>query len=424
MRINKAPFCEEEFIGTNTAPVPQEMANDEAQDFESLLANMRPYTVHIPEEYKSTCYEGNLYGYYIPETRTFNVVPEALVHARTDTQTLGKAFNSVLQVCDDCQSDAPTLRVIWTDKEPVINVSGNDEAEVCVDYYSLQKDIFSRNTGILEYSQMSDKQAHIYGLGSGGFFLGLELVKAGIGSIVAADDDIFAYHNICRHMCGIHDVGKFKVDIFKERAADINPNCKIYTFRELIQHVDPQELENITWKNSIILCCTDNRHAGYVCNELADKYHIPMIDAGCGARASTGEVFYYKPDSGMACYTCAYGQDTGVDHSNQAVRRRFYATEAELEKLHFQPGMSLDIELTAIFEAKLAIDLLMEGEEGYEPKLLPYISQCTVLLNYPVDKEVNPYMQLFMGDGTKARPMTWKTGPAEKNPDCSYCSAG
>lgn len=124
----------------------------------------------------------------------------------------------------------------------------------------------------------------------------------------------------------------------------------------------------------------------------------------------------------MACYTCAYGEDSGVDHSNQNVRRKFYATEAELEKLHFQPGMSLDIELTAIFETKLAIDLLMENEDGYVPKLLPYINQCTVLLNYPVDKEINPYVQLFETDGQKPRPLTWKSGRAEINQKCSYCN--
>lgn len=45
---------------------------------------------------------------------------------------------------------------------------------------------------ILEASQMSDKQAIISGVGSGGFFVGLELVKVGIGSLIVADDDVFA----------------------------------------------------------------------------------------------------------------------------------------------------------------------------------------------------------------------------------------
>ena len=82
--------------------------------------------------------------------------------------------------------------------------------------------------------------------------------------------------------------------------------------------------------------------------------------------------------------------------------------------------MYLDIQLTAIFETKLAIDLLMENEEDYEPKLLPYINQCTVLLNYPVNQDINPYMHLFGQEGNR-KPLTWKSGPAQKNEFCEYC---
>ena len=414
-------LCSKSIWEKETEELPGEGETETEEDFESIREALRPYTVLLPEEYKESRYEGVLRGYYIHENKTFNVVPDNYVLTRNDTKVVGEARRSLVN-CNSVESTEPFILVVWTDKEPVTTVSEDRNAVINVEYYSLHKDVFSRNTGILEPTQMAKTQAVISGLGSGGFFVGIELVKAGIGSIIAVDDDVFAYHNICRHVCGIHDVGRPKVDIFRERAADINPNCKVYTFQDLIQHVDPQALDEIIWERSIILCCTDNRHTGYICNELADKYHIPMVDAGCGARASTGEVFYYKPDSGMACYTCAYGEDTGVDHSNQHVRRKFYATESEIEKLHFQPGMALDIELTAIFETKLAIDLLMENEEGYVPKLLPYINQCTILLNYPVDKEINPYMQLFENGG-QVRPMIWKSGAAVKNEKCSYCKA-
>lgn len=386
---------------------------EDTLDFESMCATLRPYTILLPEEYRDQRYEGPLRGYYIEDTKTFNVVPVSLADVRGDTRLLGEA-RRIPSAEEDAKQE---LLVLWQNESPSITVNGVLQTDVVLDFYSLRKEVFSRNQGILEYTQMADKQAIIAGLGSGGFFMGLELVKAGIGSIIAADDDCLSYHNVCRHVCGIHDVGQYKVDLFRKYAADINPECKVYTFRDLLQHMDPAALEEAIWEKSIILGCADNRHAGYVCNELADRYHIPMVDAGCGPRASSGEVFYYKPDTGMACYTCAYGEDTGVDHSNQNVRRQFYATEAELEKLHFQPGMSMDIELTAIFATKLAIDLLMEGEPNYQAKLLPYINQCTVLLNYPVGKDVNPYMQLF----EKQRPMTWKTGPAVRNPRCSNC---
>lgn len=402
----------------------EEGASEDAfMDFAKMQESLRPYMVLLPEEYRKQRYEGEIKGYYHPDTKTYNIVPEELYSVRTDANVLGVAVRKehTEKVAADI-SDQFGLFIVWNDDQAEISVRDNVGAEINIDYYSTQQDVFSRNQGIVERDRMAEKQAIISGTGSGGFKVGLELVRAGIGSLIVADNDILAYHNVCRHECGIHDVGRYKVDCFKERAADINPNCKVYTFRDLIQHVDPAELERLIWKDSIILCCADNRHCGYVCNELADKYHIPMIDAGCGSRASTGEVFWYKPDSGMACYTCAYGEDKGVDYSNQAVRRRFYATETELEKFHFQPGMYLDIQLTAIFEAKLAIDLLMENEEGYEPKLLSYINQCTVLLNYPVDQDVNPYMHLF-GQESERRPLTWKSGPVQKNESCSYCGA-
>ena len=361
-------------------------------------------------------------GYYIENTKTFHVVLEQLMRIRKDCKVIGQAWKSGAQPEKDTGSgNEAFVAVTWEDGTAHAEVP-HSEAPVQVEYYQLKKEVFSRNQGILEYDQMSSRQAVIAGAGSGGAFVALEFAKAGIGSLVLADDDRLAYHNICRHPCGIHDVGKYKVDAVAERIADINPACQVYIFRDKIQHVDPQEFENVLWKNSILLCCSDNRHAGYVCNELADRYHIPMVDAGCGPRASTGEIFYYKPDCGMPCYTCTYGEDHGVDYTNQAVRRRFYATETELEKLHFQPGMYLDIQLTAIFEAKLAIDLLMENEKGYEAKLLPYINQCTVLLNYPMDQDVNPYMNLF-GTEAERRPFTWKSGPAQKNGSCSYCGA-
>lgn len=398
-------------------------SEDAFMDFAKLQESLRPYTVLIPKEYRKQRYEGELHGYYQQETKTYNIVPESLYSARTDAKILGTAVRK-----EHAGREAKGIYgqfdffIVWNDDQAEISIKDNAENEINVDYYSTQQDIFSVNQGIVDKNRMATKQVWLFGLGTGGFKLGLDLARAGIGSLIAADNDILTYHNVCRHECGIHDVGRYKTDCFKERAADINPNCIVYTFRDLIQHVDPAELEKIIWKDSIILCCADNRHCAYVCNELADKYHIPMIDAGCGPRASTGEVFWYKPDSGMACYTCAYGDDKGIDYSNQAVRRRFYATETELEKLHFQPGIYLDIQLTEIFQAKLAIDLLMENEEGYEPKLLPYINQCTVLLNYPVDQDVNPYMHLF-GKESERRPFTWKTGPAQKNESCSYCGA-
>lgn len=168
---------------------------EDTLDFESMCATLRPYTILLPEEYRDQRYEGPLRGYYIEDTKTFNVVPVSLADVRGDTRLLGEA-RRIPPAEEDAEQE---LLLLWQDESPLITVSGVPQTDVVVDFYSLRKEVFSRNQGILEYTQMADKQAIIAGLGSGGFFMGLELVKAGIGSIIAADDDCLSYHNVCRH---------------------------------------------------------------------------------------------------------------------------------------------------------------------------------------------------------------------------------
>lgn len=376
---------------------------------EDMLEQMAVYTVHIPEEYKKHHYVGPLYGFFHKESREFNIVPEEYYKKRNDTVLIGyiRDFNE-LDVYE--LEESHFVCANWKQGEEDLEIYiGDLENPVQVEFYSFIEEAFSRNTKIVESDQMKNMQAIILGAGSVGSFIALELAKVGIGSIILADDDKFAYHNISRHQCGIHDVGKFKVDALEERIADINPFCKVVVFRDQIQHVNPEMLKEAMWKNSIFICCADNRHAAYICKELVSEYHIPMVTVGCGPRASTGELFYYKPDGEMDDCMYPFSEDQSVDYSNQPVTRKFYATEAQLEKMHFQPGMSLDIEMTSIMAAKLAIDILMEKEEGYKPKLLPYISQGMMMVNYSIDEEVNPIMRLFKEeDKTTVKPLQWR----------------
>ena len=266
---------------------------------------------------------------------------------------------------------------------------------------------FSRNNTLVESVAMRECEVNILGVGSVGSYIALECARLGVGRINLFDDDKFQYHNISRHQCGIRDVGRFKVEAVKERILNINPYCEVNAFPEVIQHVDPARLEEVIHKKSVFICGADNRHAAHVCIRLADQFHIPMVTVGCGTRASTGEIYYYKPDCNMIRYEEAFGKDKGVDYSNQQVRRRFYATETDLEKMTFQPGLYLDITLTSILAAKLSVDLLMENVEGYEPKLLPYMKQGILVINHPTDEEQNPLMKAFRNQKGGIRPLQW-----------------
>ena len=219
-------------------------ASGEKLLFQKLQETLKPYRVLIPEEYRKQHYVGELTGYYHPETKTYNIIPQELYCVGMDATVSGVASSEERIRSQHWQC----IPFPIAPEDVLMKFRDNENVEINIDYYSCKQDIFSRNEGIVEKDKMAEKQAIISGAGSGGFKVGLELVRAGIGSLIVADNDIIAYHNVCRHECGIHDVGKYKVDCFKERAADINPNCKIYTFRDLIQHVDPAELDKVIWR--------------------------------------------------------------------------------------------------------------------------------------------------------------------------------
>ena len=163
-------------------------------DFEKMQEALRPYTILMPEEYRKERYEGELMGYYHPETKTYNITPQKLQNVRTDAAILGVASRKErLESGTDNISDQSDLSVVWNDDQAEISIRDNETAEIHIDYYSCQQDIFSRNQGIIEKDSMAVRQAIISGIGSGGFKVGLELVRAGIGSLIVADNDILPH---------------------------------------------------------------------------------------------------------------------------------------------------------------------------------------------------------------------------------------
>ena len=350
-------------------------------DFEAVLATVRKeeakksYKVLCPEEYKKG-YLGDLYGYFVEKTGIFNIFIKEYI----SSDKIAKV--GVIAT----RKRKKGLCGVATKKG--LNFYYNGEI-IASEFYALHADIYSRNGGIVESSVMRNQCAIIAGVGSGGSFIALELAKSGVEHFVLVDDDIFSYHNISRHQCGVYDVGKRKVDAVKERILAINPSAQVNAEFKQIQDIDVSRLNGIlNGKKGIILSCGDNRIVDHYCNSLSEKLNVPLIAAGATARAVEGEIFWYIPRHNMPCYACAFGEDVDITRDNR-VSRVWYATEEELKKMDFTPGMAADIDYISIIVVKLAIDLLMIGQkvgnEIYRPKLLGQISQYIRICNHLSD---------------------------------------
>ena len=328
----------------------------------------KKYRVYIPSEMMNQKYTGPVYGFYHEATGVFNITGSMSTNGES-------VIGEISQAKPENSSDL--LCGYWEDGK-LLFVYQDEPYEIAE--YTLEKNLFSRNTGILETDWMMDKCAFMLGCGSVGSLVALELARAGVGTFVLIDNDIVEYHNLCRHQCGIHDVGSFKVDAMKKRILDINPHANVVTCTKIVEEVPKEIYDKYAGKNTIFIGCADNREADVYGNRISMMYGSAYLSAGFWERAYAGEILYHLPEKSMPCYKCALGSGESLSERT-AQSRRIYTTEENLENVNFAPGIAVDIDFVTIIAAKLAIDILNRFNEQYIPKLLPSLKQFTLVCN-------------------------------------------
>lgn len=317
----------------------------------------------------------DLIGYYQAESNYYNILavdsaqPFLSEMGGEKPYYLGKFYANP----QEADKEQDSLIGFYDGDSIVFRAKGS----VCeLEPYRLKMDIFSRNTGILESDIMLSKGAIIIGCGSVGSLVALELARAGVGRFFLVDSDLFSYHNICRHQCGIQDVGKYKTTALKERILQINPTALILTSNQMIQEVALDYIEPFCNPDTIIVGCADNREGDLYANTyLAKPHKMPFISIGCWERAFAGEIFYCLPE-GMPDYSdfmAALGDTSGRVNANT----HLYMGEVGT----FEPGISVDINFVTTIAVKMILDLLNLNDPNYTQRLIGGLSQYTLICN-------------------------------------------
>ena len=97
---------------------------------------------------------------------------------------------------------------------------------------------FKMRTGLIIGNEGLDKlkQANVivFGVGGVGSFAAEAIARAGVGNLTIVDFDDVDITNINRQLPALHStVGRYKVDVMKERILDINPDINIKAIREV-----------------------------------------------------------------------------------------------------------------------------------------------------------------------------------------------
>ena len=234
------------------------------------------YKVLIPNNLLKNPVSCNLYGHYIQKTGIFNII--------SSKKQIGlKRIGSI--------SSKFEKKLTGTVNDGKISFTYHGEG-CAIEGYGTYQDIYSRNSGILESDRLFSKSAIIVGCGSVGSQVALELARSGVGHFALVDSDILEYHNLCRHQCGMDDVGKYKVDALKDKIRNICRDITVDTFRISFETMSTKQLDRLCTEGTIIIGCGDGRASDKYSNMVAASYKIPFVSIGFWERSVVGEVFY------------------------------------------------------------------------------------------------------------------------------------
>ena len=125
--------------------------------------------------------------------------------------------------------------------------------------------------------KLNKAKVAIFGIGGVGSFVVEGLVRAGVENFILVDDDKICLTNLNRQIIATHKtIGKYKVEVAKERILEINPNAKVETYREFFL---PESEEIIDETVNYIVDCVDTVTAKIELVMRANKLNIPIISS-------------------------------------------------------------------------------------------------------------------------------------------------
>ena len=142
-----------------------------------------------------------------------------------------------------------------------------------IERYSRQ--IVLKDVGVIGQKKIINSKILIVGAGGLGCPIADYLSRAGVGTIGIADFDKVNLSNIHRqNLYSSNDIGKYKVDVVREKIKSINSIIKIKTYKKKINN---KNLNNIIKPYDIIVDGSDNFKTKFLLNKYSIKYRKTLI---------------------------------------------------------------------------------------------------------------------------------------------------
>lgn len=142
-------------------------------------------------------------------------------------------------------------------------------------------DQFSRTELLLGQAaieKLKKSRVAIFGVGGVGGYATEALVRSGVGAIDIIDSDTVCLSNLNRQIIATQSsIGKYKVDVMKERIFDINPDCQVKAYQCFYL---PETKADFPFKDyDYIVDAVDTVAAKLQLVEVAKEHDVPIISS-------------------------------------------------------------------------------------------------------------------------------------------------
>lgn len=143
------------------------------------------------------------------------------------------------------------------------------------------KDMYSRTQMLIGDKALEKlKSSHVivFGVGGVGGYVIEALARSFVGAITVVDNDTVSISNINRQILATQEtVGRFKVDVAKERILSINPLCKVHTRNTFFLPENSSEFDFAQY--DYIVDAIDTVSAKLELAKIAQDKKIPLISS-------------------------------------------------------------------------------------------------------------------------------------------------
>lgn len=152
---------------------------------------------------------------------------------------------------------------------------------VCMDAMFERSALLLGSDGI---EKLNKAHIWVFGIGGVGGYCAEALVRAGVGTITVVDNDCITESNLNRQIIALHStIGKSKVEVFSQRAIDINPNVNVNALHKIYL---PENADEFDFSDAdYVVDCVDNVSAKIELAQRAQMWSVPIVSSmGTGNR--------------------------------------------------------------------------------------------------------------------------------------------